>query len=84
MTNTDQARAKAEASFKKEERAREGAKAWTEYQADAAATQEKTARLRALRLAREAAGGTAEKAPVEKDSEQKVRAKPAARSSRAK
>lgn len=83
MVNSDQARARAEASFKKEERAREGAKAWTEYQADVVATQEKTARLRALRLARDAAGGTAPKAAVKKDGEQKVRAKPA-RSSRAK
>jgi hypothetical protein len=53
--NPDQARARAEASFKKEERAREGEKAWKEYQADVRATQEKTARLRALRLEKEAA-----------------------------
>jgi hypothetical protein len=52
--NSDQARARAEAAFKKEQRAQEGAKAWAEYEATAGATQEKTARLRALRLAREA------------------------------
>jgi hypothetical protein len=40
---------------KKEQRAREGAQAWAEYQADVRATHVKTARLRALRLARDAA-----------------------------
>lgn len=55
MLNTDQARARAEKSFKKQERAREGAEAWEEYEAEVRATREKTARLRALRLAREAA-----------------------------
>lgn len=39
---------------KKQERAREGAQAWADYQAEARATQEKTARLRALRLERDA------------------------------
>lgn len=53
--NSDQASVQAEANFKKEERERDGAKAWADYQADLAATQEKTARLRALRLAKEAA-----------------------------
>jgi hypothetical protein len=55
VLNTDQARARAEASFKKQERAREGAEAWKEHEAETRATREKTARLRALRLAREAA-----------------------------
>jgi hypothetical protein len=55
MLNTDQARARAEASFKKEERAREGAKAMSDYEAEARATLKKTARLRALRLAKDAA-----------------------------
>jgi hypothetical protein len=49
------ARARADATFKKEERAREGAKAMVEYRTDANAVREKTARLRALRLAKEAA-----------------------------
>ncbi len=49
------ARARAEATFKKEERAREGAKAMMEYQASGRAVREKIARLRALRLAKEAA-----------------------------
>jgi hypothetical protein len=42
-----------ESEDKKEQRAREGAQAWSEYQAEAKATREKTARLRALRLARD-------------------------------
>ncbi len=51
---SDEARARARAAFKKEEQAREGAKAWLEYEAESRATQEKTARLRALRLAKQA------------------------------
>jgi hypothetical protein len=46
---------RAESSFKKEERAREGNKAMQEYEAEAQAILERTARLRALRLAKEAA-----------------------------
>lgn len=53
--NSDTTRTRAEAAFRKEEQAREGAKAWLEYEAQARATQEKTARLRALRLARDGA-----------------------------
>ena len=45
---------RAEARFKKEERAREGAQAMLEYEAEGRAVREKTARLRALRLAAEA------------------------------
>ena len=48
-------RARAEALFKKEKQMREGAKAMAEYEATQQATREKTARLRALRLARDAA-----------------------------
>jgi hypothetical protein len=54
-TKSDEARARAEASFKKEERAREGAKAMTEYLANGQKVREKTERLKALRLAKEAA-----------------------------
>jgi hypothetical protein len=50
---SDQARQRAERLFKKEERARDGSAAMIEYQADAIATREKTARLKALRLDRE-------------------------------
>jgi hypothetical protein len=46
---------RAEASFRKEERAREGAKAMRDYEAESRAVREKTARLRSLRLAKEAA-----------------------------
>jgi len=54
-TGSDEARVRAEASFKKEERAKEGAKAMMEYQANSRMVREKTERLRALRLAKEAA-----------------------------
>jgi hypothetical protein len=54
-TRASAARARAEANFKKEERAREGAKAMMEYQADGRIVREKMARLKALRLAKEAA-----------------------------
>jgi hypothetical protein len=56
--DSDKVRARAEAVFRKEEQARVGAQAWREYQAQARATEEKTARLRALRLAKEAAEAT--------------------------
>ena len=52
--NSDQARQRAERSFKKEERAQDARKAMTEYECQALATREKTARLKELRLAREA------------------------------
>ena len=55
MTEIESAKSRAEASFKrKEEQAREGAKAWAEYQEQRRAETEKTERLRALRLAKEA------------------------------
>src|SRR5580693_1609450 len=46
------ARARAEASFKKEERAKDGALAMMEYLANAKMVRERTERLRALRLAK--------------------------------
>jgi len=52
---SNDARARAEASFRKEERAKEGAKAMMEYQANSRMVREKTERLKALRLAKEAA-----------------------------
>jgi hypothetical protein len=52
---SDQARQRAEQVFKKEERARDGRAAMTEYEAQARAIREKIARLKALRLAKEAA-----------------------------
>jgi hypothetical protein len=56
-------KARAEASFKKEERAKEGAKAMMEYQATGRVVREQMARLKALRLAKEAAEAAAEAPP---------------------
>jgi hypothetical protein len=54
-TDAKRARERAEAAFKKkEQRLREGQQAMAEYEAGGAATRAKTARLRALRLARDA------------------------------
>ena len=53
--NSNQTDKRAETRFKKEERARDAAKAIMEYEVHARAVREKTARLRALRLAKEAA-----------------------------
>ena len=52
--DSDQARQHAERHFKKEQRAQDRRAAVTEYEAEARATREKTERLKALRLAREA------------------------------
>ncbi len=57
----NKAKARAEASFKRKEQAEDGAKAWAEYQAERVAVAEKTERLRALRLAKEAAEAKAAK-----------------------
>jgi hypothetical protein len=55
-TNAKRVGDRAEAAFKKkEQQLREGQQAMAEYEAARAATREKTARLRALRLARDAA-----------------------------
>ena len=56
--NTDEAHRRAEALFKKEQQLRGAEQAMTEYQAELQAMREKTARLRALRLARDAANST--------------------------
>jgi hypothetical protein len=53
-TISNEAKARAEASFRKEERAKEGAKAMMEYQANSRMVREKMERLKALRLAKEA------------------------------
>jgi len=53
-TDVKRARDRAEAAFKKKE-PRDGQQARAEYETARAATREKTARLRALRLARDAA-----------------------------
>jgi hypothetical protein len=54
-TRSNDARARAEASFKKEERAKEGAKAMMEYQANGRTVRANMERLKALRLAKQAA-----------------------------
>ena len=54
-TNTEETRRRAQSLFKKEQQLREGQQAMAEYQAQLHAMREKTARLRALRLARDAA-----------------------------
>jgi hypothetical protein len=60
VTNSEEARKRADASFKKKElQAREGAKAMADYEAAAHAVEKKTARLKALRLAKEAADAQA-------------------------
>ena len=61
---SSEARARADASFKKEERAKDGAKAMMEYLDHGRTIRERTERLRALRLAKEAADKKAE--PAEK------------------
>ena len=56
MKNSEQARSVAEAKFrKKEQQMVDGQKAMAEYNAKRRTEREKTARLRALRLARDAA-----------------------------
>jgi hypothetical protein len=57
---SDQARQQADKKFKQEERARDGRQAMIEYEVQARATREKTARLKALRLAKEAQAQTKE------------------------
>ena len=50
-----QMRSKAEAAFKKDQKAKEASAAWRDYRALQAAVDANMMRLRALRLAREAA-----------------------------
>jgi hypothetical protein len=61
VSSLNEKKARAEATFKrKQEQAREGAEAWTEYEAERRTVDEKIARLKALRLAKEAAEAGAE------------------------
>ena len=59
-TGPAESQARAEANFKKEERARDGAQAMLEYLANGREIRANMAKLKALRLAREAAGEAAE------------------------
>jgi hypothetical protein len=68
---------RAEASFKRKEvQAREASKAMADYQAAHAATREKTARLKALRLEKEAADRAADEQAPAKPAKPKGAAKP--------
>jgi hypothetical protein len=53
-TSKEVLKKRADARFKQQERALDGRKAMTEYEAQVLAIREKTAHLRALRLAKEA------------------------------
>ena len=64
--NSKDAQHRAAAEFRKVQRAKEGAKAMSDYEAAGHAIREKTSKLRALRLAKEAA-----------DKETEAKAKPA-------
>jgi len=72
--NLDRVQKRVEALFKKEERAREGAETMLEYRADVCAVREKTARLRAVRLAKEADDNVAKlnKKPISSKTAQKT------------
>ena len=64
MKNSREAlKRRADARFKQEARALDGRKAMTEYEAQVLAIREKTARLRELRLAKEAQAKNEEPAP---------------------
>ena len=77
MTDThtqDAAKAKAEASFKRKQlQAREGAIAMSEYNARQDAVRVKTERLRALRLAKEAAEAKPENADAKPEKKKTAR-----------
>ena len=56
VSNSQETKDRAEASFKrKQDQAREGTKAWAEYEAQRRGVDEKIAKLKTLRLAKEAA-----------------------------
>jgi hypothetical protein len=66
MNSKEVLKRRAEARFKQEARALDGRKAMTEYEAQVFAIREKTARLRELRLAKEAQAQNEEPAPKTK------------------
>ena len=65
--NSDRVQQRAERNFKQEERRRDGRQAMIEYKIQARATREKTARLKVLRLAKEAQAQTEEPAPKQSE-----------------
>jgi hypothetical protein len=76
LADPSKVRDRAEAEFRKKAQAEDGRAAASEYRAEAIAIREKTARLRAARLAKEAADAAAPPPPP------KPKAKPAARKKR--
>jgi hypothetical protein len=66
LSDNTRERTRAEAQFKKTQKQQEGAAAMASYVAEANAVRAKTARLRELRLAKEAADKAAKDKPVEK------------------
>jgi hypothetical protein len=76
---SSEAKARAETNFKKEERVREGAKAMSEYQANGRVVREQMARLKALRLAKEAADKAAGEALPPAGKPAKAKAKKSSR-----
>ena len=66
MTDNTRERTQAEAQFKRTQKQQEGAAVMAAYVAEADAVRAKTARLRGLRLAKEAADKGAKDRPVEK------------------
>jgi hypothetical protein len=65
-TSTEVLKRRADARLRHEERVIDGRKAMTEYQAQVLATHEKTARLKALRLAKEAQAQNEEPPPKQR------------------
>jgi hypothetical protein len=59
LMTANKARQRAEKAFKQEERERDGKAAMAQYEAGAVAVREKTARLKALRLAKQAQADSA-------------------------
>ena len=73
--SSEEARARAEAKFQKQQKAAEaGAKATEEHEAQARAVDVNTARLKSLRLAKEAADKKAEAKPAETSGKTKAAA----------
>jgi hypothetical protein len=66
LADNTKERIQAEAQFKKTQKQKEGAAAMAAYVAEADAVRAKTARLRELRLAKEAADKAAKNKPIEK------------------
>ena len=82
---TDEARLRAEAKFKKKEEAdREAKKIWEERAAAGRAQDEKRAKLKSLRLAKEAADQDARAQPAAKAAKKPSRRKPSPAASKGK